>query len=576
PTGSTLIFSTYLGGSAGDEPKKIAVDSLGNSVIAGGTFSSNFPTTANAYQATYGGAGDAIVASFGPTGALLYSTYLGGSNYDDAFGIRLVANVAYLAGTTASANFPVTLNAYQPALAGGEDAFITKLPLAGGPPLYSTFLGGSLTDHGNAIVVDSANNVYLTGGTVSTNFPVANAYQPSHAGGVWDVFVTKLNAAGTALAYSTYYGSNGLDIGHGIAVNSAGNAFVTGEFNGLSGNAQAFATRFSVSGATLDYAHQYGATANFSVGASIAVDGVDDAYLIGETTDPHFPVLNAIQPTYAGGFYGDAFTMRLDPAGQTLYSTYLGGSSDEVGRDVAVSGSRVYLVGDTGSTDFVVEGSAFQYTNPIFPDSHTTFVTVIDSSLPVPIRAPKPISQAQNDQAAPRMEGGYVVWQDARNGNLDIFAYNVAISQTFPIYVGPGDQRHPVVKGNLIAWEDNRNGDWDIYAVRITGPLSVTLPTPVNVAPGDQINPGVASKYLMWQSEALPLDTATATITPTASPATPTPTFTGTPPPIPPPAPLLLRPYLPTLSYHRRHPATLLRCSTKALRRARSARSPRR
>jgi beta propeller repeat protein len=533
PTGSTLIFSTYLGGSAGDEPKKIAVDSLGNSVIAGGTYSPNFPTTPNAYQLTYGGDGDGIVANFGPTGSLLYSTYLGGSNYDDAFGARLVGAVAYLAGTTASPDFPVTLSAYQPNLAGNEDAFITKLPLAGGPPVYSTFLGGSLNDHGNAIAVDTSNNAYVTGGTMSTNFPVANAYQLNHAGGVWDVFVTKLNAAGTALAYSTYHGANGQDIGHGIAVNSAGNAFVTGEFSGLLGNAQAFATRFSVSGATLDYANLYGATTSYSIGASIAVDGADNAHLIGETTDAGFPIINAVQPIYAGGFYGDAFAMRLGPAGQTLYSTYLGGSSDEIGRDVAVSGSRAYLVGDTGSTDFSVEGSAFQQTNPIFQDSRTAFVTVIDSSLPVPVRAPLPISQAQNDQDAARMDGIYLVWQDTRNGDADIFAHNVAISQTFPVYIGPGDQRHPTVKGNLIAWEDNRNGNWDIYAVRITGPLSVTLPTPVSVAPGDQINPAAASKYLVWQSEALPLATAAATTTPAASPATPTPTNTVPPSPTP-------------------------------------------
>ncbi len=544
PTGSTLIFSTYLGGSAEDEPKKIAVDSLGNSVIAGGTYSANFPVTLNAYQPTYGSSGDGIVAYFGPTGSLLYSTYLGGANYDDAFGVRLVGAVAYLAGTTASSSFPVTLSAYQPTLAGSEDAFITELPLAGGPPIYSTFLGGSLADHGNAIAVDSGNNVYVTGGTISTDFPVANAYQSGHAGGVWDAFVAKLNAAGTTLAYSTYYGAAMQDIGHGIAVNSVGNAFVTGEFNGLSGAAQAFATRFSVSGATLDYENLYGATTGKSMGASIAVDGADNAYLIGETTDPLFPVVNAIQPTYAGGFYGDAFAMQLDPAGQTLYSTYLGGSSDEVGRDVAVSesgaylgessgevmagsGSRAYLVGDTGSTDFAVEGDAFQHTNPIFQDSRTTFLTVIDSSLPVPISAPLAINQAQDDQDAPRVDGVYVVWHDTRNGDSDIFAHNIAISQTFPVYVGPGEQGHPSVGGNLIAWEDDRNGNWDIYAVRITGPLSVTLPTPVSVEPGSQINPAAASKYTVWQSEALPPATATATPAATST-ASPTVTATAT------------------------------------------------
>src|SRR5438309_281207 len=235
PTGSALIYSTYLGGSGDDIGFGIAVDSAGNAFVAGITDSANFPTTPGAFQTTYGGGsinGDGFVAKLNPTGsALIYSTYLGGSGDDLGFGIAVdSAGNAYVTGLTDSANFPTTPGAFQTTYGGGNaDAFVTKLNPTGSALIYSTYLGGSGEEGGKGIAVDSAGNAYVTGLTDSANFPTTpGAFQTTYGGGNSDAFVTKLNPTGSALIYSTYLGGSGGEEPSGIAVDSAGNAFVAG------------------------------------------------------------------------------------------------------------------------------------------------------------------------------------------------------------------------------------------------------------------------------------------------------------------------------------------------------------
>jgi len=299
-TGSKLVYSTYLGGSDFDLGLGIAVDPLGNAYVTGVTESDDFPT-AHAIQLTHGGRADAFVTKLNSTGSrLVYSTYLGGSDFERGLGIAADAvGNAYVTGLTHSANFPV-VNAIQPTLGGGQfDAFVAKLNSSGSSLIYSTFLGGDGVDLGQGIAADLLGNAYLTGVTCSSNFPTANAIQPTYQGGC-DAFVTKLNPRGSILLYSTYLGGSDFDIGSGIAVDLASNA-----------------------------------------------------YVVGSTRSINFPTVNAVQPRSGGGFV-DAFVLKLERTGSRLaYSTYLGGSNIDQGNGIAVSrGGSAYVTGVTLSSDF--------------------------------------------------------------------------------------------------------------------------------------------------------------------------------------------------------------------------------
>lgn len=231
-----LSYSTYLGGSSGDQAHAVAVDGQGNAYVAGYTYSANFPT-AGAVQPGFGGQYDAFVTKLNPTGTqALYSTYLGGAGEDWADGTAVDgAGNAYVTGSTLSANFPVTAGALQTNLPNGAaKAFVTKLGPTGGAMAYSTYLGGSdgSWTRGRAIAVDADGNAFVTGDTDSFAFPLVGAAQPVHGDGTWgagtDAFVSKLNPTGTALVYSTYLGGAGYDVGYGIALDAAGSAYVTG------------------------------------------------------------------------------------------------------------------------------------------------------------------------------------------------------------------------------------------------------------------------------------------------------------------------------------------------------------
>ncbi|MGE3154617.1 MAG: SBBP repeat-containing protein, partial [Nitrospiraceae bacterium] len=237
--GTALVYSTYLGGSRDDSGFGIAVDSGGHAYVTGNTSSFGFPGTASSsIQSAFGGGdADAFVAKLNATGtALVYATYLGGSGYDDGRAIVVdQAGQAYVTGSTDTpgSGFPGTAGSpIQGSFAGGAvDGYVTKLNAPGTALVYSTYLGGSGNDGGNGIAVDQAGNAYVTGitSTPGSGFPgTADSSIQSTFGGFFDAYVTKLNAAGTALVYSTYLGGSGDDDGEGIAVDPLGNAYVTG------------------------------------------------------------------------------------------------------------------------------------------------------------------------------------------------------------------------------------------------------------------------------------------------------------------------------------------------------------
>jgi hypothetical protein len=349
PTGSSLLYSTYLGGNGYDEVFDMVVDGQGTTYAVGETASSNFPTV-NPYQLSLQGWADAIIIKLNASGSsLLYSTYFGGNDGDGAYGLALDQNGdIYVAGTTHSYNLP-RMNAYQAQFGGGNsDAFVAEFNPTSGTLVYASYLGGSNADIGQDIALDTNDNIYLTGWTASTNFPRANAVQSTYGGGTYDAFVTKLNTGGATLGYSTYLGGNGEDEAWGLAV-----------------------------------------------------DYMGGAYLAGYTTSTNFPLVGALQPNYGGGTtFGDAFVTRLNSAGDALdYSTYLGGTGEDCAWDIKVNGAQdAYVVGITGSTDFPPAGTPAQPANAGGDDA---FLVKISNNAGTPPATSTPVSPSNTTTPVP-------------------------------------------------------------------------------------------------------------------------------------------------------------------------------
>jgi hypothetical protein len=409
PTGSALLYSTYLGGSSQDQGQGIAVDADGNAYVTGLTSSSDFPTTAGAFQATSRGR-DAFVTKLNPSGsALVYSTFLGGAASDSGQGIAVDANGnAYVAGVTTSSDFPTTVGAFQFFRVRvldirRIDGFVTKLNPTGSALVYSSYLGGSDDDHAQAIAVDAAGNAYVTGGTYSFDFPrTIGAFQTTYrsAAGTADPFVTKIDPSGSSLVYSTYLGGTHHDYGVGIAVDANGNAYVTGWTNSIDfpttagafqtskGSAgfgsDAFVTKLDPAGSALVYSSFLGGSGDDSAWA-IAVDAAGNACVTGLTSSSDFPTTPGAFQTRYGGGSSDAFVTQLNPTGSALlYSTYLGGSGSDYGQGLAVDASgNAYVTGATGSIDFPTTIGAFQ-TMHAAGSNLDAFVAKIINDVPPP------------------------------------------------------------------------------------------------------------------------------------------------------------------------------------------------
>jgi hypothetical protein len=368
-----LTYSTYVGGSSTDIGSHISVDVAGNVYLTGETRSADFPTTAGVWDTALGGIRDVFVTKLNPTGtALIYSTYLGGSASDNAR--RIVVDAAgsvLVAGTTASADFPTTVGAFDTTANGDLDVFVTKLNAAGSGLLYSTYLGGTLADALYGLAADATGDAYVTGLTVSADFPTTGgAIDTTANGGTYDAFVTRINAAGSALVYSTYMGGAGDETGVGIVVDSSGNAYVAGNTSSADfpttpgaydrtcgtdgscdGNRDAFVAKVNPAGTSLIYSTYFGGVG--LEGSVIAIDGAGNAYMTGPTTSPDLPTTAGAFDTTANGGY-DAYAAKLNPAGTALvYSTYLGGVGDDWGNSIAVDAQgHAYLTGPTSSSDF--------------------------------------------------------------------------------------------------------------------------------------------------------------------------------------------------------------------------------
>ena len=419
----TIVYTTYLGGSGNEEGGyDIAADAGGNAYIAGGTAnpgagggSVDFPTTAGAFQTAPGGGvsdanGDAYVTKLAPDGrTLIWSTYIGGSGFDDAGGVAVDrAGHVFVRGVTNSPDFPTTPGAFQTQQAGPSfNVWLAELAADGSSLVYSTYLGGHGFNSGTGLAIDGSGAAYVTGLTGAADFPTTpDAFDTNFQGKAnfapppfstrpddYDAFVTKLSPDGSHLDYSTYLGGNRLDAGFGIAVDAHGNAFVAGDTRSPSfpatvgafdktfnGETDAFVAEINSSGSALVYATFLGGK-GFDEGISIAVDADDHAYVTGSTASADFPTTRgAFQTRFASTLAPpqepctpitpppcgprNAYVSKLSRDGsRLLYSTYMGGSVFDFGQSIAVdSDGRAYISGGTFSSDFPTTSGAPQTT----------------------------------------------------------------------------------------------------------------------------------------------------------------------------------------------------------------------
>jgi len=291
--------------------------------------------------------------------SLSFSTFLGGSASDDGYAIAVGSDGScYVTGSTYSSNFP-TLNAYNDTYDDYGDVFVTKFS-SSGSLLWSTFLGGKWDDQGTDIAVSSDGSCYVTGLTMSDNFPTLNAYQDTY-GDYTDAFVVKFSSSGSLL-WSTYFGGSGTEDGYSIALSSDGSCYVTGNtasgdfptlnaYNNTNDGVDAYVAKFSTSGSLLWSTYLGGKDDDLGYGIDVTSDG--SCYTIGFTKSTNFPTLNAYNDTYGGS--SDVFITKFSSSGSLVWSTYLGGKNNDFGYDIAVDDSNsCYVTGETESSNFPI------------------------------------------------------------------------------------------------------------------------------------------------------------------------------------------------------------------------------
>lgn len=388
PDGGSLLFSTYLGGktpagpSGGSSSTSIAIDQADSIYVAGYTSTTDFPTL-DAFQATYaGGFGgadqyDGFVTKFSPAGALVYSTYLGGSNIDTAFAIAVdAAGSAVVDGQTYSADFPTYLPLFSN-FAGARDAFVAKLSPSGKDLVFSTYLGGSAVDQASAVAVDSTGAVLVGGFTLSTDFPLVKPFQPVSAGG-GEAFVAKLDSSGSSVLFSTYLGGSDEDSVY-----------------------------------------------------SLAADAEDNVWIGGSTKSLDYPTRCAIQDVNKG--IRDAFVAELDPAGSWLiFGTFLGGTGDDAGATMALDASGSLSVAiSTKSTDFPTSPLAFQ---PAFGGGTSDAVVLKIDPSPIPL--PGPVDNTLMLVKLPAGAGVQFNWVDAPQADFHFVRDDLAAAGPFDTIAG--------------------------------------------------------------------------------------------------------------------------------------------
>jgi hypothetical protein len=379
PDGAGLVFSTYLGGSGGDTPWAIALDSATNIYVAGSTTSADFPTVAPIQPRNNGVVNGFVAKLDAQAQHLVYSTYLGGSASDLLHGLAVDGTMrAYVTGWTTSSNFP-TVNAIQAVYGGGVDNFVARLDANGSSLEYSTYLGGNAGLAG-AIAVDPAGSAYVTGTTSSTNLPTTPGVVQARLSGATDAYVAKLNAAGSAFDYLTYLGGTDIDLGQAIAIDAAGNAYAAGRTSStnfptrdpiqalpaFTPNDQndGFVAKLSPDGSALVWSTYFGGS-DLEDQLSLVLDSAGGVYVSGRTRSSDFPTQNALQPSLGGA--NDAFVAKLAQPPPPVVG-------------VARSGSIVTITWPTNAVGFILEQSITLAGAPVWSPSTNLPVVVGDQN----------------------------------------------------------------------------------------------------------------------------------------------------------------------------------------------------
>jgi len=370
PDGSQVLYSTYFRGSGFDIANAVAVDAAGAVYVVGHTTSADFPLV-QPLQSSLRGSSDTWVAKLDPSGSIVYSTYYGGSSFEngDALAVGPGGEV-YISGGTGSTDLP-GVNGVQRANAGGfSDAFVAKIAPNGASVQYATYLGGSGSDELNQVALGADGQIYVAGYTSSADFPVTSAFQPAFGGGFTDGLVAKLSADGTRVVFSSYLGGVDRDAVIGLAVDAQGAIYLAGNtssYNFPTSNAykpdnyssysDAFVTKLQPDGTALVFSTFFGGQGDDGA-VDIAIDAAGDIHLAGQTASYDFPLVGAVQEQVLGF---DAFAAQLTPDGSTVVrSTPIGGSGFDTANRLAFSPSGdVWVVGRTDSQDFPIL-NAFQ------------------------------------------------------------------------------------------------------------------------------------------------------------------------------------------------------------------------
>lgn len=380
PTGTSLSYATFIGGGDYDWVTAIALDASGAAYLTGLTLSEDFPTTAGAFDTSYNGAaewpfmnawyGDAFVARLDPLGSrLAYATYLGGKSYEARYGdvAVLPTGEAVITGVTGSADFPTTPGAFDTTHNGNADIYVTRLKADGSGLVYSTFMGGSSEEQGDAVVVDGSGAAYIVGWTYSPSFPMTSGALITTYGGKGDGVLFKLDASGRSLIFATYVGGSESDGTYDLVLGQENDLLVTG------------ATR------SIDFP---------------------------TTADAFAPVLHpgicGVEPNTRP--CEDAYAIRLSGDGaRLLYATFLGGSHDDLAHEIATDlAGDIYLVGDTESANFpTTEGSATYlgqadiFVSKLLPKAPTPTPTATRTPTATPSPTPTPTATPQPDPHEP-------------------------------------------------------------------------------------------------------------------------------------------------------------------------------
>ncbi len=530
-----LVYSTYLGGMnlAGDQGNAIVVDKEGNAYLAGSTASKDFPLTKGAFQkvnrSKFGVT--AFVTKLNAAGtALIYSTYLGGTQYDVAYALAVDQfGNAHIGGFASSPDFPVTKGAFQTKNYGwngygGANAFVSELNATGTALVHSTYLGGSgnssFGEQVNGLVIDSLGNTYVTGSTTSADFPITKgAFQKTNHGAAGnlssDAFVTKLNPTLSGLIYSTFLGGSGYDLtgdaGTALALDSEGNTYVAGYTNSTDfpvtkrayqtknrskgyffGKANGFITKLNAAGSALIYSTYLGGSTNTSGDGvnALALDKFGNVYVAGLTSSDDFPVTaGAPQTTNKGFSIGNwtGFITKLNPAGSALvYSTYLGGGGgDSVNAIVVDAEGNTTVAGQTSSIDFPTTKGALQMTDKA--PTNTAFVSRLNAT------------------------GKGLLYSTFLGGTGDESAYAITADALGDVYVTgeTNSKDFPVTKGAYQTTNHAANtNDPNVFVTK----MNLAAPTMTSLS--SSVNPGTAGVPITFTAT---VKAASGTTVPTGS-----------------------------------------------------------